>query len=127
MRKIFISYSRKDEAFARQLTAALQDIQTLGFMDQADIAIGQPMSQLIRMYIRSADAMIVLLSSNVKSSQWVMFEIGVAQGLGIKIIPVLLPGATFEESLPEILRGVQVLDARNMPMGEVAKRIKAIT
>jgi len=56
-----------------------------------------------------------------------MFEVGVAQGLGIKIIPILLPGATFDESLPEILKGVQVLDARKIPISEVAKRIKAIT
>jgi hypothetical protein len=126
MRRIFISYTSNDEHYARQLIAALRGVQTFGFMDNADFAHGQPISNVIRESIRSADAMVVLLSPFIRTTRWVVFELGVAQGMGKKIVPILIPGARFEDSLPDVLAGVQVLDARHMPVAEVANRLSAI-
>jgi hypothetical protein len=105
----------------------MRDTQVLGIMDPADISSGERLSLLLRTYIRAADVVVVLLSENVVTNKWVMFEAGVAQGLGKKIIPVLLPGAPLEGSMPEILEGVQVLDARNLPVNELAHQIKALS
>jgi len=105
----------------------MQDTQVLGIMDPADISSGERLSLLLRTYIRAADVVVILLSENVITNKWVMFEAGVAQGFGKKIIPVLLPGAPLEGSMPEILEGVQVLDARNLPVKELAHQIKALS
>jgi TIR domain len=125
MTKVFISYSRLDSHFAMQLKDALQSLQVSGFLDQTDLAANDIFSEKIRDSLRSASALIVLLSPAAIHSNWVMFEVGAAQALGKTIIPVLIPGTTIEDSLPEVLSGFQVLDARNMPIGEIAKKVEA--
>jgi hypothetical protein len=127
MRKVFFSFSNQDQGVFQQLASAMQDTEVLGLMDPENISSGESLSVLLRTYIRAADVVVVLLSENVRTNKWVIFEAGVAQGFGKKIIPVLLPGAPLEGSMPEILKDVQVLDARNLPVNEVARQIKALS
>lgn len=128
MRKVFISYAqtRNDAEFAKQLSTALQKgIDVVGYLDKADLAYRQSEPAFIRQSIRSADAMIVLLSQKTRESIMVLFEVGAAQSLDKIILPVLLPGATIQDSLPEVLHEIPILDARNIPITEVAERIKS--
>jgi nucleoside 2-deoxyribosyltransferase len=125
MRKVFISYSMTDAGSARQLIAALRDIQATGFMDQADLEGGQPIAETIRDAIRSADAVVVLMSPT--PSYGVLFELGVAQAMGKKVISVLLPGTKFEGTIPEVLKDTHIVDARNAPITDVVEKIKSIT
>lgn len=69
--------------------------------------------------------MVVLLSPSSASSQWVQFEVGAAEGLKKPIVPVLLPGSTFEESVPDHLRDFQILDGNKVSVRDIAKRIAA--
>jgi TIR domain len=138
MRKVFISYaqSRNDAEFAKQLSTALQRrIDVVGYLDRADLSYTKPEPSFVRQSIRSADAMIVLLSQKTRESIMVLFEVGAAQALEKIILPVLLPGATKQDSLPEVLPEIFLdardepteifLDARNIPIREVAERIES--
>ncbi|HKQ05499.1 MAG TPA: toll/interleukin-1 receptor domain-containing protein [Blastocatellia bacterium] len=123
MRRIFISYSNKDTAFVAQLERMFRQIDVTGFLDQSDMAAGAPISSQIREAIRSASAVLVLLSEDAVRSNWVPFEIGLAQSLGKPIIPVLLPTSELNKSILDLVKDYQVIDARNKPIPEIVKEI----
>jgi TIR domain-containing protein len=123
MHKVFISYSSKDTAFAAQLERLLHKANISGFLDQSDIAAGAVISSLIREEINSASAVLVLLSENAVKSNWVLFEIGLAQSLGKPIIPILLPTSDLDKSVLDLVNGYRVIDARNRSIPEIAEEI----
>ena len=57
-------------------------------------------------------------------SAWVQFEIGAAEALGKKIIPVIVSGKNLEGELPDILKDRQVIDARDRPSGDVVRDVE---
>lgn len=124
MPKVFISYSTKDTAFAARLERLLHD-GMIGFLDHSDIAAGASLSGLIREEMNRASAVLVLLSENAVKSNWVPFEIGLAQALGKPIIPILLPTSDLDESALDLVRGYRVIDARKKPIQQVAEEINS--
>ena len=123
MRRIFMSYSSKDTAFAAQLERMFHEIDVMGFLDQSDMAAGAPISSQIREAIKGTSAVLVLLSEDAVKSNWVPFEIGLAQSLGKLIIPVLLPTSELNKSILDLVKDYQVIDARNKPIPEIAREI----
>lgn len=123
MHKVFISYSSKDTAFAAQLERLLHKTNVRGFLDQSDIAAGAGLSTLIRDEINSATALLVLLSEDAVKSNWVLFEIGLAQSLGKPIILILLPATDLDNSVLDLVNGYRVIDARNRSIPEIAEEI----
>jgi hypothetical protein len=124
MKKVFISYARSDEPFARRLVEQLADFDTSGWMDAADISAGTIVADHIRSAIKEADALVVLVSTRSRDSQWVNFEVGAGLALGVPVIPVVLEGEDLDKQLPEPLRDVRFVDARNRPIKEVASEIE---
>jgi hypothetical protein len=123
MTKVFVSYSGKDTAFVAKLQRLLRTTNMTGFLDQSDIAAGAALSDLIRDEIRSASAVLVLLSENAVKSNWVPFEIGLAESMGKPIIPILLPINDLDKSVLELVQGHRIIDARNKPIPEIAQEI----
>lgn len=121
----FISYSRADRDFASQLARELGRRGTRGFLDMQDISAGAEWSQSIKSAVEHSDAMIVILSPSATRSNYVMAEVGMAQALGKRIIPVLAPGARLDESVSELLRNYLILDAGELPVEEASARIVA--
>jgi len=62
MSDIFVSYSRKDEAFVKQLTDALHQRGARFWLDQYDIAIGQDWRRGINEGLRDAEVLILVVS-----------------------------------------------------------------
>ena len=52
-------------------------------------------------------------------------EIGLADTLGKKVIPVLAPGESYEEAVPPFLLDRLAIDANRLPLEEVAARVVA--
>lgn len=123
MHKIFISYSQSDQKEAKRLVAALRSTDIVGWLDAADIAAGASIPSAIRNALLESSAMVVLLSPSALQSNWVQFEIGAAEALGKKIIPVIISGSLAESGIPEILKDRKVIDARNRPQTVVAEEI----
>jgi len=68
MTHVFISYSRKDEAFARQLATSLGLLGAEVWIDLEDIPLGVKWSSAIQDGLNAADVMIVILSPDSMAS-----------------------------------------------------------
>lgn len=122
MHKVFLSYSYKDAGFAVQLQKALGENTVKGFLDKYDLAIGSVLRNTVREEIKKASAVVVLLSEASSTNAHVLFEVGAAEGLGKKIIPIILPGMEMQ-ALPEVFHNIQELDAREKSIQEIAQEL----
>ena len=71
----FISYSHKDEAFAKRLHADLQDKGVRCWYAPEDLPIGEKIRVGIDQAIRKHDKLLLILSEHSVNSQWVESEV----------------------------------------------------
>src|SRR3954453_2782374 len=91
MAKLFLSYSRKDEARARRLTAWLEREGHDVWRDEDDIGGGASFSSEIEKALKECDAVLVLWSIESVQSAWVRDEAGYGRDAN-KLIPFSLDG-----------------------------------
>jgi len=124
MFNVFISYAHSDSDEAHRLVESLQAGNVTGFLDRADIVAGDVISSDVRSALKQSTAVIVLLSPRALHSEWVQFEIGAAEAMGKKIIPIIVSGERLEEQLPDILRDRMWIDARGRSHAEVIRDVE---
>lgn len=124
MPNVFISYAHADAVQARRLVKALRDNNVVGWLDSADIAAGTAISSAVRDALKNSSVVIVLLSQTALRSQWVQFEVGAAEALGKKIIPVIVSGDVIEDEIPDILRSRNWIDGRERPYEDIVRDVK---
>jgi hypothetical protein len=90
MPQIFISYSRKDIAFARKLAGDLEKAGYDVWWDLTDLRGGDDWPRVIPAAIETSQYVIVVLSPNSAVSDWVAKEYTQALDLRKKIIPIML-------------------------------------
>jgi hypothetical protein len=90
MPQIFISYSRKDIAFARRLAGDLEKAGYNVWWDLTDLRGGDDWPRVIPAAIEASQYIIVVMSPNSAISDWVEKEYTQALGLRKKIIPIML-------------------------------------
>jgi len=91
MAKLFLSYSRKDEARARRFTAWLEREGHDVWRDEDDISGGASFSSEIEKALKDCDAVLVLWSAESVQSAWVRDEAGYGRDAN-KLIPFSLDG-----------------------------------
>ncbi len=91
MAKLFLSYSRKDEAKARRFTEWLEREGHDVWRDEVDIGGGASFSLEIEKALNDCDAVLALWSSDSVQSAWVRDEAGFGRDRG-KLIPFSLDG-----------------------------------
>ena len=104
--QVFVSYNRKDSAFALSLS---KDLATNGievWIDQLSIPAGAAWDRAIEKALISAPLVLVVLSKSAVESENVMDEISFAFQNGKRIIPVL----TEECKVPMRLARLQQID-----------------
>lgn len=102
MASIFISYSRKDEVFARKLTEKFEN-QNLDFwIDWDDIPPSVEWLQEIKKGIEEADIFLFLLSPDSINSKVCKQEIDHAIKNGKRLIPVTVREIDWDNVLPEL-------------------------
>jgi len=98
----FISYSSKDEDFARRLHADLQQANVRCWFAPEDLRIGDKFRALIDESIRRYDKLIVILTENSIRSAWVEEEVEAAlekehkQGGKLVLFPIRLDDAVMD-------------------------------
>jgi len=97
----FISYSGKDEEFARRIHADLQDNGVRCWFAPHDMQSGKKLHEQIDMAIRIHERLLLILSPNSINSEWVKTEISKARKREIKegkrvLFPILL-NMSFDE------------------------------
>ncbi|PSN17700.1 type IV secretion protein Rhs, partial [filamentous cyanobacterium CCP5] len=86
---VFISYSRADSDFARQLNDALQVQQKLTWFDQESIPPGVDFQQAIADGIENSDYFLFVISPSSVQSPYCASEVEYAQTLNKRIVTVL--------------------------------------
>lgn len=124
MTNVFISYAAGDELAARELRANLPDVEVAGWMDESDVAQGHAVSKSIRESLKRANAVLILVSERSLNNPWVQFEFGAAEGMGKKIIPILIGPESLDQGLPDWLRDHSYVDGRTQPFRKVATEVE---
>lgn len=102
---IFLSYSTKDEDFARELEADLRADGVKSFLAPLSIEPGASWPDEIWQAIRNCRAFVLVVTAAAMKSKWCLFEIGAALGLKKPIVAVL----RHSTRLPEALKTVQAV------------------
>jgi hypothetical protein len=75
MTKLFISHSSQDDAFVRELRAALADHGQEGWIDSRELRGGDPLWLEIKKAIDAASAYAVVVSTEALQSKWIGKEL----------------------------------------------------
>jgi len=101
----FIAYSSKDKKFARSLAKDLEDDNVRVWIDEAELLVGDSLIEKISTAIYEMDYLVVILSPNSVSSNWVQKELSMAMSHQIEIGRVkVLPIIADECSIPLFLK-----------------------
>lgn len=96
MKRVFVSYSRRNRNFAERLARDLSDAGLDVWIDFRQIHGGEVWRDEIRRGIERSEMMIVCLSPEAVKSEWVQFEVNSARNLGKLVIPVMVTSAQAE-------------------------------
>ena len=111
MTRIFISYRRDDEVFARRLATSLSDAGADVWIDVDDIPAGMKWSTAIQQGLKLCDVLIVLITPESMASGNVEDEWQYFLDEGKPVIPVLLREAEVHFQL----RRIQYVDFESQP------------
>src|SRR2546422_4353241 len=100
--QVFLSYSQKDSTLAKEIARRVRKIGFVQvFLAGENLGLGHQIIDKILSKIRSADLLLLFWSRNADRSQWVMYEIGIAFGANVKVLPLIL---TKSVPMPDFIR-----------------------
>jgi tetratricopeptide (TPR) repeat protein len=102
--KVFVSYSRKDMAFAQMMVAALTARGFEAFLDKTDIAPGEPWKERLSGLIASSDTVVFCISPDSVASTVCGWELEESARLGKRIIPVVTRRIADADAPPALAR-----------------------
>ena len=113
MARIYISYNNKDSKIAGLISTGLKDLGHEIAIDVDMLKAGDSMRSKLQSGIRSSDGVVVLITENSLSSQYVLTEIGTARTLSETnpnkfFIPVIIG----EIEIPPIVQDIFCLRIR---------------
>jgi hypothetical protein len=101
--RVFLSYSRRDEAFANELLAGLELLGFDAYLDKEDIAPGEPWEERLGKLIHDADTVVFVLSQASVKSQHCSWEVNETLKRAKRLLPVVWQTVTDGE-VPAPLR-----------------------
>jgi len=116
---VFLSYSSKDKDKAGALAEALKKLEIPVWQDVRSIAAGARFAPAIEKGIRDSRAVVVLLTPESASSEWVTYEYAFATGAGVPVVAVTTRGA----EVPSPIQQFQIVPFTTW--GRVAKQVDA--
>ena len=102
--KVFVSYSRKDLAFAQTLVGGLTTCGFDAFLDRTDIAPGEPWKERLAGLIAAADTVVFAISPDSIPSPICTWELEESASLGKRLIPVVARRISDAEAPPLLSR-----------------------
>lgn len=121
---VFISYSKKDGAFALPLRDHLEKCGCRTWIDVHDLRPGDSAIDSIAAEIRRADYFLVVLSANSADSPWCQMEL--SQGMHLKVdegSPIVLPVRIDDTPVPDVLITTVAIDARRLAPWQAADKV----
>ena len=118
MPTVFLSYSRDDAAYVKQLEAELHAVGIDCWRDTVSLRAGTKWPGAIGKAVNQCDALVLVWTANTIKSHWCEFEWNVALAIRKPVIPVLMT----EDGLPisiSVLNGVPA-----QPIARVVEEVK---
>ncbi len=110
--QVFMSYSRRDDAVMRRIVTFLRNKDIKVWVDNEKLIPGTPIwEEEIEKAIKTAPAIVAVLSPDSKNSEWVRREISLADQYRKRVFPVLVRGDE-ESSITLRLMNRQYVDIR---------------
>jgi hypothetical protein len=106
--KVFISYSRKDIAFAQKIVAALEARGLAPKIDTRDLPKLEDWRRELLGFIREADAVVFIVSPNSISSPVCSWEVEQVAALNKRLAPVVIERVS-DDRLPEAIAKINYL------------------
>lgn len=115
MSHIFISYSRKDTAYAKKLAQRLEQHGLNVWIDRRNIGVGEEFFPAIVEAVQESTVVLVLVTAHAEQSEWVQQEVMLAKKFKKSVWPLLLK----DEPL-NLLLGISHYDLRDyQPPGDI--------
>ncbi|MEP7287148.1 MAG: TIR domain-containing protein, partial [Chloroflexota bacterium] len=113
-RKIFISYSHRDGAFAERLRMDIEQAGLSVWIDHEELQPGTPdWEKAIRAAIKAAESVVYVASEAAFESNFCQGELAVARSYKRKIYPVFAQGDEFVKCIPLDMGRIQFVDMRD--------------
>ena len=113
--KIFISHSKKDEIFVKEIRNLLMQSLAINHLEIRCTSLaghrldhGTEVTDQIRLDLQECEIFFSVITKNSLRSKFVLFELGAAWALQKKIIPITGPGASFQ-NMPLLLSNTHAL------------------
>jgi hypothetical protein len=120
--RVFVSYAKEDSAFANKLLSYLSNQPRLDIFTTNKISAGEKWRSKIKSALNASDIFLVVLSPASVKSTWVLFELGVAWGLDMPIIPVATHPDVISK-VPVELKNVPVINLEDLKNLETMNQI----
>lgn len=120
--RVFVAYSHDDSEWVRDFAEALSTQDVYVWFDEWRIPAGASMRDALEEGLRESDAIVAVLSPRNATRPTVLFEVGVALGLGKPLIPVVSPDLS-GSAIPFDMRARRYL-VRGAP-GDTAREVAA--
>ncbi|HEY9377179.1 MAG TPA: toll/interleukin-1 receptor domain-containing protein [Jiangellaceae bacterium] len=122
---VFESYSRTDEVLAAQIAADLSEIGLDVWRDQR-LSGGQEWWDTILRSIRSADVVVFVVSDNSLESVPCIRELGYAEALGKRVLPVRIDRTTSPKVAPRVLASKEWVDYDSADRSSMLRLMRAV-
>lgn len=133
--KVFLTYSHKDQALAREVVDTLRDAGLDVWYDMNEIFPGDNWAEKISQGLKESNAMVVLLTPNSLESNSVSWNISYAlgdQAYSHRLISVIVgdPKEFPHDKIPWILKRLKMInlpdqDRRKEGLGQIVAVLKA--
>ncbi|MFK5894417.1 MAG: TIR domain-containing protein [Pseudomonadota bacterium] len=110
--EVFVSYSRKDADFARQLNTSLQEAGKTTWFDQESISTGVDFEKEIYKGIDGADNFVFVISPDAVNSEYCEREVNYASEQNKRFISIL-HREIIPEKMPDALRKINWIDFKD--------------
>jgi hypothetical protein len=123
--KFFISHAKEDGDFAENLQGRLKEIGFHGWIDINVLEAGEDWRKEIDQAILNSKALILVLSPDSKSSEYVTYEWAFALGSGLRIVPLMLRDTPIHPRL-EIFQYLDFTNRRARPWDRLFELLKDV-
>ena len=122
---VFISYSHKDSDFVHDTLKTNLPLEKFDlWIDEERLHAGEKWRDEIENAIRTALAVIVIITPDSKASEYVTYEWAFAWGAGIPVIPILLKDTELHKQL-ENLHHLDFTNRQARPWDQLIERIES--
>jgi nucleoside 2-deoxyribosyltransferase len=109
--RVFVSYSHKEAAWAKEFAQALSQRGLQVWIDQLAVKAGESIGEAVEKGLRESDIFVTLIDPSTLSSPSLFFELGAAIGMDKRVVAIV-PEDLDPSQLPLPLRARRFLIKR---------------